>query len=174
MNEGKWFAVYTSPGWEKKVTDLLTKKKIKAYCPTNKISSEWSNRRQGISEPLFASYVFVQIREGDEFSVLKTNGVISFVYWLGKPAQIHNEEIEAMKNFLIDYSNVKLEKTRVEVGGTMQIVRDPLMLRKGNVLEVRNSAIKIFLPSLGHAIIAEVRKENAEIGSYTQELNLSI
>jgi transcription antitermination factor NusG len=173
MNEERWFAVYTSPRQERKVTDSLKKKKIKAYCPANKVSNEWS-KRKGISEPLFASYVFVQIKENEEPAVLKTNGVISFVYWLGKPARISTEEMEAMQNFLNDYPNVRLEKTRVEMAESVQIVKDPLILRKGNILEVRNGAIKVLLPSLGHAIIAEGRKENAETDSYSQELSLSI
>jgi hypothetical protein len=36
------------------------------------------------------------------------------------------------------------------------------MMRKGNIIEVRNSTVKVMLPSLGHALVAEVRKENIE------------
>ena len=39
MNENKkWYAVYTRPRWEKKVAEILTRRKIENYCPINKVS----------------------------------------------------------------------------------------------------------------------------------------
>ena len=35
-------------------------------------------------------------------------------------------------------------------------------MRKGNILEVKNKTIKVTLPSLGHTLIAEVKKEYSQ------------
>ena len=39
MDENKkWFVVHTKPRFEKRVTEILTRKKIENYCPINKVS----------------------------------------------------------------------------------------------------------------------------------------
>ncbi len=45
--------------------------------------------------------------------IRQTEGVINFLYWLGKPAVIRDEEIAAMKKFVNDFEFIKLEKTAV-------------------------------------------------------------
>jgi transcription antitermination factor NusG len=162
MIEAKWFAVYTRPRWEKKVAELLAKRKIEHYCPLNRVQRQWSDRKKLVYEPLFTSYVFVNLTDKEHAIVLQTPGIINFVYWLGKPAVIRNEEITTIKQFLNEYSHVRLEKTQVNLNDHVRIINGPLMMRKGNIIEVRNSTVKVMLPSLGHALVAEVRKENIE------------
>ena len=100
MNENKkWYAVYTRPRWEKKVSDILTRRKIENYCPLNKVVRQWSDRKKVLHEPLFTSYVFVRISEPELNSLKQTVGVINLVYWLGKPAVIRDPEVEMIKRF---------------------------------------------------------------------------
>lgn len=172
MKERKWYAVYTRPRWEKRVSELLTKKKINNYCPLNKVHKPWNERIKTLLEPLFSSYVFVQLEEGDYLSVLQTSGVINFVYWLNQPAIISEREISTVKNFLNEYSGITLQRIPVSFNTEVKVVREPLMLRKGNVLEVRNSTIKVVLPSIGYTLSAEVRKDSIESFSHTEELGL--
>ena len=65
----KWYAIYTRPRWEKKVNLLLGGKGIESYCPLNKIKRKWSDRLKTIQEPLFKSYVFVKIDDGENIEV---------------------------------------------------------------------------------------------------------
>jgi len=174
MNEARWFAVYTRPRWEKKVSELLTKRRISNYCPLNKIQRQWSDRRKLVYEPLFTSYVFVHLNDKELMSILPAPGVINFVYWLGRPAIIHDEEIDTIRLFLNEYQNVTLEKKEVNLNEEVRVISGPLMLRKGNVLEVRNNTVKVALPSLGHTLIAEVRKDNIETSTYLEESSLRI
>jgi len=169
-----WYAVYTRPKWEKKVAQLLAKKKIDYYCPVNKVQRQWSDRKKVLLEPLFTSYVFVWLNESEQFQVCQTDGVINFVYWLGKPAVIRNEEIDAIKRFLADFSEVRLEKKHVNLNDHVRIINGPLMMREGNVLEVRYNTVKVSLPSLGYTLVAEVRKENVEGISYLKDVKEEI
>ena len=173
MIEGKWFAVYTRPRWEKRVADLLTKKKIENYCPVNKIDRPWTDRKKTISEPLFTSYVFARLTPQDYVTVMQASGFQSFVYWLGEPAVIRKEEIDAIRLFMNQYPVVRIEKTQVNHSEEVRIISDPVILRKGNVLEVRNNIVKVVLPSLGHALIADMNKENVENIKYGQPSLLS-
>ena len=61
MNENKkWFVVHTKPRVEKRVTEILTRKKIENYCPINKVMRQWSDRKKLVNEPLFPYFVFIK------------------------------------------------------------------------------------------------------------------
>jgi transcription antitermination factor NusG len=156
--ETKWYAVYTKARWEKKIAEILTHKKIENYCPLNKVVHQWSDRKKIVLEPLFTSYV-----EKMHSEIRKLSGVINFVYWLSKPAIIRNEEIDCIKNFLSDYNNVRLEKTRVSINDTVRVIKGPLMEYEGNVIAVKSKTVKIALPTLGYMMIAEVDKTSIKL-----------
>lgn len=158
-----WYAVYTKPRWEKKVATLLTRKGVENYCPINKVMKQWHDRKKLVEEPLFTSYVFVCITPTEAAEVRKTNGVLNFVYWLGKPAVIRQEEILSIKRFLGQYKEVTLEKTRIQVEDRVQITQGPLLHHEGRVVEVHRKTIKVQLPSLGYALIAQVDKDHVEV-----------
>lgn len=158
----KWYAVYTKPCWEKKVAQLLAVKQIEHYCPLQKVLRRWSDRNKIILEPLFKSYVFVRVPEKGQLPVMQTDGVLNFVNFLGKPAVIRDEEMDTVKQFLSDYKNVRIEKVDFNVNDQVIITAGPLMRMEGNVLEVKHKTVKVMLPSLGFALVAEVEKSNLE------------
>ncbi|HMF71119.1 MAG TPA: UpxY family transcription antiterminator [Flavitalea sp.] len=158
-----WYALYTRPRWEKKVVTLLTKQGIETYCPFSRVTKQWSDRKKVVEEPLFKSYVFIRIPEADQWVAKSIDGVINIVHWLGKAAVIPDEEIEIIKRFLYDYTNVKLEKTEVTVDDKVRILNGPMMMMEGNVVEIKYKTVKVILPSLGYAMVAEVEKSNLEI-----------
>ena len=157
ITKKQWYALYTRPRWEKKVADLLEKKKVEVYCPLNRVHRQWADRRKVVLEPLFSSYVFVYITEREHLSIKETDGVINFVYWLNKPAIIRNEEIDTIKKFLSEYDHVSLEKTEVNLNDKVRIINGPLMMWEGNVVEIRTNTVKITLPSLGQTLVAEIK-----------------
>ena len=158
-----WYAVHTRPRWEKKIATQLAKKGIELYCPLNRVQRQWSDRKKIILEPLFTSYIFVRLEDYQHLPVVQTDGVISFVYWLKKPAIIRDEEIDAIKRFLNEYESIRLEKTDVNVTDRVRIIGGPLMEREGNILEVKHKTVKVQLPSLGYTLVATIEKSNIEI-----------
>jgi transcription antitermination factor NusG len=159
----KWFAVYTKPRWEKKVADLLVKENIITYCPLNRVVRQWSDRKKLLYEPLFTCYVFVQVGKDEISKVKSINGVINFVCWLGKPAIIKDEEIEIIKRFLNEHENVHLEKAEVNVNDVVRITNGPLMQAEGSILAVGRKKVKVYLPTLGYAMVAEIEKTNLKV-----------
>lgn len=162
-----WIAVYTKPRWEKKVSQLLTNKNIENYCPLNKVVRQWSDRKKIILEPLFTSYVFVNTSIDEYLSIRKTDGIINFVYWLGKPAIIKQAEIESIKSFLNNYTDVELEKIDVNINDEVKIIHGPLFSMKGKVIEVHFNYVKVMLPSIGYTLVAKVPK------SHISKINLT-
>ena len=160
--EKHWLAVYTRPRWEKKVVRLFNNKNLENYCPLNIVERRWADRKKIIHEPLIASYVFVHAHESEYITIKETDGVLNLVHWLGKPAVIRDSEIESLKKFLNDYSNVSLEKIDVNVNDDVKVTYGPLIAREGRVVEVQYNYVKIVLPSLGYSLHAQIHKSHIE------------
>jgi transcription antitermination factor NusG len=154
----KWYAIYTRPRWEKKVNSLLVEKNIESYCPLNKVRRKWSDRVKTIEEPLFKSYVFVKIADEHRSQVRMTNGVVNFVYWNGKPANIKEKEIETIKRFLDEYETVEAVKMQLEPQDKVRIIAGPMMDKEGRILDVKNKTVKLCIESLGYMLIAYIDK----------------
>lgn len=168
----QWFLLYTRPGCEKKVADLLERKQLQSYCPLTKLQKNWGDRKKPAMQPLFSSYVFVFATPDDHDRIRQTDGVINFIHWLSKPAVIRQEEIDTIKNFLKEYDYVRLEKTSINLAERVRIINGPLMMWEGSVVEIRTTTVKIVLPSLGYALVAEITKEAAEPVMSLQELKM--
>ena len=158
-----WYALYTKPRWEKKVAALLTQKGLENYCPLNKVLKQWHDRKKLVEEPLFSSYVFVFVTPTEVAEIKKTEGIINFVYWLGKPAVVREEEITAIKNFLGEHKEVRLEKARINVDDRVQIIQGQLMHKEGTVMEIYHKTVRVLLPTLGFALVAQVEKSSIEL-----------
>jgi transcription antitermination factor NusG len=116
-----------------------------------------------LEEPLFTSYVFVRATIGEHLFIKQADGVINFVYWLGNPAVIRDEEIDIIRKFLQEYHSVKLEKTEVNINDHIRITGGPLGGKEGDVIEIRNKSVKVCLPSIGYRLIAEIEKNNLTV-----------
>ena len=166
--EKRWYAVYTRARWEKKVADLLSRRKVENFCPLNKVVRQWADRKKTIFEPLFTSYVFVHASEMEQLAIKQTDGIMNFVYWLGKPAVIKDEEIKTIRLFLEEHDNITLEKINVNITDRVRIIHGPLANREGDVLEVKRNSVRVTLPSLGYDMIAEVAKSRIEVLDFPQ------
>jgi len=161
--EKNWYAVYTKPGKEKKIIELLTKKNFENYCPLNMIRDQRFGRKKIIFEPLFTSFVFIRSEEYDHAEIKNTYGIINLVYWLNKPAVISNDDIHTIKKFLHDFGNVHLEKVQVGVNDAGRMLSDSVMNQDGNVVSAHNGLAKAVLPSLGYMMVAHAGKQNVKV-----------
>jgi transcription antitermination factor NusG len=156
-----WFAVSTKPRWEKKVAGLLEQKGIENYCPLNKVLKQWSDRKKIVLEPVFKSYVFVKIADEKKWELKQINGIINFVYWLGKPAHIREEEINTIKKFLNEFANVQVAPV-LAVNSKVRIKQGVLMNYQGILLELTGSIAKVKIDSMGIELSAQFDKKNIE------------
>ena len=159
MDEKKWFAVYTKPHYEERVTEILTRKKIENYCPINKVLRQWSDRKRLVNEPLFNDFVFLKVEESNLFSLKHIDGVINFVYWLGKPVVIRDSEIEAIRQFIDRYNNIQLEKIEISINGNNHI-DDSTGEYRNNLIALTDRSVKVELPSLGYLMVADTETQN--------------
>jgi transcription antitermination factor NusG len=162
-NKSYWYAVYTKPRWEKKVASLLSEKGIENYCPLNKVIKQWSDRRKVILEPVFKSYVFVKIEEANKWDLKKINGILNFVYWLGKPAVIKEDEIITIRKFLNEFSDVQVAEERgLKVNAKVRIKQGLMMNYHGMLVELSGNRAKVRIESMGISLHAQFDKKNLE------------
>jgi transcription antitermination factor NusG len=170
MNKN-WYVVYTKSQCEKKVAALLTKRKIENFCPLNKIVSYKGNKKRMALEPLFPSFVFVYSTEHQLSLVRQIGCVVNFVYWKANPAVISQAEIEGMHHFTSHQLNIKLEKSAVGANGTARLISDSHIdyNNANNMISIKNSVIKLLLPSLGYILMAETGKSMIDVVNYEFE-----
>ena len=158
----KWHAVYTKPRWEKKVNAILQDRGITSYCPLNKVRKKWSDRTKLVEEPLFKSYVFVQISEEEQTKVRMVNGVLNYVYWNGKPALIKDYEIDIIKKFMNEYEEVESHPVKLTAKQRVRIDAGLLMHQEGVVQKVMHNKVEVIIESLGYVLVATINKKNVQ------------
>ncbi len=146
-----WFAIYTRPKNEKKVVAGLEKIGIEVYCPMVKQVKQWSDRKKKVEVPLINSYVFVNIEESDRNIVFEIPGVVRYLFWLGKPAVIQEQEIEVLKESLKGILST-VEVNGIQPGDNLTISNGPFQGKEGVVSQVEKNNIRLVLKELGVVI----------------------
>ena len=144
----KWFVLYTKPNFEIKVAEGINSLGINAYCPVYTKIKQYSDRKKRIQKPLLPSYVLVKLLDEDRPKVFDIRGAVRYLFWLGKPAEVREEEIEMLKsNLKGSYDDVLISK--LAKGKEYTIPSGPLKGQKGRVLDVLKNKLRLELPSLG-------------------------
>jgi transcription antitermination factor NusG len=143
-----WFVIYTNSRQEIKVTDRLKAIGIEAYCPTINEVKFYSDRKKKIERPILFSYVFVRLNEKERSLVFQIPGVVRYVFWLGKPAIVKQQEIDILKNNINGtYSDIIV--SNLEKGDNLLISSGPFKNNNGTVISVNKNKIRLALPGLG-------------------------
>ena len=148
----EWFALYTKPRNEKRVAENLTALGIEAYCPLVTTIKQWSDRKKKVESPLIPSYVFVKIEEANRKDVFQVAGVVQYVFWLGKPAKIKPQEIEALKTQLAT-PLVKVDIETWTPNAQIQINEGPFKNQMAVVDKVSTHQVTLIIKSLGIRLI---------------------
>jgi len=160
----RWYVIYTRPRWEKKVDELLKLQGITSYCPVRKVKNKWADRVKEVELPLFNSYVFVFINPREELKVRVTLGVMNFVYYMGKPAQVRDCVIEDIKHCLEVFPDTEVMSFQhLEVGDRVKIKEGFMNLKEGHVIKVQQSTVIVVIDSLNCVLTTKVAIDSLEL-----------
>jgi transcriptional antiterminator RfaH len=161
-----WFALYTLPRAEKKAYAELVKKGITAYLPLMRTLRQWSDRKKWIEEPLFRSYIFVNIPDSLYFDVLNTNGVVRYITFEGKAVPIPPQQIEAVRFFLSSDDPLPENIENYSPGQSVEVIKGPL---KGLFGELVQSAgkqkVKVEISAVGQSVFVTIPISHLKIVS---------
>ncbi|MBZ4189984.1 UpxY family transcription antiterminator [Niabella beijingensis] len=154
MKEKNWYAIYTKPRWEKKVSKLLTDRNVVTYCPLNRVKRKWSDRIKTVLVPLLPSYLFVYINTAERQTIRETPGVINFVYIEGRPAIVKDYEVVRIQRFLNEFENVELTAFHPRKNQRVMINQGLLVEEEGRVIDLRNNKVEVAIESLNYSLVA--------------------
>lgn len=162
MSNKNWYVLYSKPRWEKKVDTTLVKKGIESWCPVKKIERQWTDRKKIIEEPIFKSYVFVRVDEKEKLEVLITPGVLNFIYFLGKPAVVRDEDIETIKRYLLvaDTNIEIISSTGFTQNTKVKVSHGVFIDAEGTVLRTGKKRVYVQLESLGQLMVVEFKTDH--------------
>ena len=145
-----WFVIHTKPRFEKKVEERLLSLGIEAYCPVRKEIRFWSDRKKKVDVPVLTSMVLVKLEEKNVNDVFNVNGVVRYMFWLGKRAIVRQKEIDILKNYLKGNRFINQEILKYSPGDRINV---PGFSNEDGVVEkISNNSAWIFLENLGYKI----------------------
>ncbi len=144
-----WYAIYTKPRSEKKVAERLSDSGIEVFCPLIKTLQQWSDRKKKVQLPMFPGYVFVCVTDLERTQVLMDHGVLNYVYWLGKPAIIRENEIDAIRKITEKGEEVSINCGEFEIGQLVKIQEGPFKGMSGKVSKLDKKKLIVLVEKLG-------------------------
>jgi len=127
------------------------------------VAKQWSDRRKIVLEPLFKGYVFVRVADESKWKLKEIQGILNFVFWLGKPAMVRDVEIETIRKFLNEFENVQIVDNQLKETDTVIINQGILLNYKGIVLGIDGNKVKVHIDSMGLDLVAVFDKNRLSI-----------
>lgn len=160
VKEKKWYAIYTAPKAEKRVSVRLAEMGIDHYLPIQRLLKQWSDRKKWVEEPLFRSYLFVHIEEKEYFPVLNIQGIVKFISFGGTAASIPDFQIETVRRLLMESTEIEITTESFAPGMPIEVVAGPLMGTLGELISFRGEKrIAVKIHTLDTTVLINIPEE---------------
>jgi transcription antitermination factor NusG len=131
---------------------------IDAYCPMVSEVKQWSDRKKKVDTPLFTCYVFVKLKEKEREQVFQVTGVVRYLFWLGKPAIVREEEIQTIRNWVEDDNMLEIAVADFSPGDRMIMPNGVLKDQEVLIKDVGKNKIRLVLLGLGCTVTVKIRE----------------
>ena len=153
MAKTNWYALYTKPRAEKRVSERLQAEGIECYLPLHRSPCVWYDRVKIVDKPLFSSYIFVRCSEWELRTLLSDYGVLRIIYYCGKPAIIRQKEIKAIQLFLEQAENRELC-----VGEEVEILSGAFKRISGKIRKIKKKYLFLYIEQIEATVCVDVSK----------------
>lgn len=152
-----WHAVYTASRCEKRVRERLMLQGIDCFLPVQMILRQWKYRKKRVETPVIPGIIFVRIASNEQLTVLKTQGVVSFLRLRNEqqPAVIPDKQMEQFR-FLIENSDdiVELTNEDLAIGDLVTVIKGALCGLEGELISFQGcNKIVVRLETMGCAMV---------------------
>ena len=159
----EWFAIYVKSRSEKKILKLLEDIGIESFLPLITRVKQWSDRKKKVEEPLFRSYLFVNISLSDYYTVLNVNGVVKFITFEKKPVPVPDNQIIAIKKYLNDTELHSIDYEDFKEGELVRIKSGQMKDLIGRFVKINGKhRIIIDIETVGQSIPINIARSNVE------------
>ncbi len=147
-----WYVLYTKPRAEKKLAKQLQEDSIEAYCPTKMEVKQWSDRKKKVETPLLPSMILVKLPDQERSRVFQNAHAVRYLHWLGKPAQVSPQEVEALRSMAEDNQFQSHGLKQLRPGQTLDMTALGFEHIQGTVKYVNAKECWIVLEKLGYVV----------------------
>ncbi len=159
-----WYAVYVKSRAEKKVALDFEYENINYYLPLVKKLKLWSDRKKWVEEPLFRSYIFVNIKQLDYYKILQIPGTVKYITFEGRAVPIPEAQINAIKYYLEENDPENLDDSKWQKGIKIKIISGSMTGLTGELIEVRGKkTVKVEIEAIGSTLLIHVPKSKLKI-----------
>jgi transcriptional antiterminator NusG len=153
----QWYAIWTRSRHEQVVRDQLVRKQFESFLPTITRWSRWKDRKKKVDWPLFPGYCFARFDPHDTLPILKCTGVVSIVSFDGKPAPIHEYEVDSIRLLVgseLQYDPCPL----IREGMMVSVVHGPLRGVVGRLMrkDAKRATLVLSVDLIGQGVSVEV------------------
>ena len=153
----KWYAIYTRPRAEKQIHARLIEIGVETYLPLQKTYRQWSDRKKLIEKPLLSSYVFVKVIPVEFPNVYKTDGVVKFVSFEGKPVAIPQKQIDNLRLIIDSNAEVEVTSEKFEKGDEVEVIMGSMIGLTGELIKTgRKKRVIIRIDKLEQNIVLTI------------------
>jgi transcriptional antiterminator RfaH len=154
-SEPRWFAVHTRSKSEKWVQQMLSKKKIHAWVPLQRLMRQYQRVRRVVEKPLINGYVFVKIVKNEYVAVLETENVAGFVRFSKNIIAIPEAEMDILRRIVMEEDlEISVAPTEFSAGDEVEISSGNLAGMRGRVLKVEGKKrLQVELSHLGYSLL---------------------
>jgi transcriptional antiterminator RfaH len=157
--ENKWYALYTRPRAEKLVYQRLVEVGIETFLPLQKVYRKWSDRKKLVEKPLLSSYIFVKTNSKHFPAVYKTNGVVKFVSFEGKPVSIPKNQIDNLRLLINSDAEIEVTSEKFATGDNVEVVSGSLVGLTGELIKIgRQNRVVVRIDRLDQNLILKIPK----------------
>ena len=161
----KWFAIYVKSRNEKKVFKTLDDIGVESFLPLITRMKQWNDRRKKVEEPLFRSYLFVNISLNDYYKVLNVNGVVKFICFEKKPVEVPQNQIIAIKKYITDTDlhDVDCENIDFKEGELVRIKSGQMKDLIGRFVKINGKhRVVIDIEAVGQSLPINIARSSVE------------
>ena len=144
LKQETWKVIYCSSRQEKKVKIYLEQRGVIHYLPLINKLRIWSDRKKWVEMPLFNSYVFVKPTEIQRDLVLQIPGVVKYLRYNGKDAEVPEKDVELIQRLIEKGYQIQQHdmSARLEAGDLAEVLDGPF---KGQEVVVHYTEDEIFV-----------------------------
>jgi transcription antitermination factor NusG len=158
----RWYVAYTSANHEKRVAAQLDTREVEHFLPLYESVRKWKDRRVRLELPLFPGYIFVHMALRDSLKVQQVPGVARLVGSDGRPAELPEEEIEALRASLESGARAD-PHPYMKVGRRVRVKAGPMTGVEGILLQRKGKLrVVISIELIQRSVAVEIEEADLE------------
>ena len=159
----RWFAVYVKSRSEKKVFKLLEDVGIESFLPLITRVKQWSDRKKKVEEPLFRSYLFVNITQKDYYNVLNVPGVVKFITFNKQAVAVPDNQIIAIKEYINDIDLQDINYDDFKEGELVRVKTGQMKGLIGRFVKINGKhRVIVDIEAVGQSLPINIARSNVE------------